>query len=114
MAIGLFVKAPGQDGPARVHHAELWGEREGKYESLSQADIETTDWTTLAPQSPFYLFVPQNVDLRAEYEHGWKITDAMPVNVLGFQSHRDKFAIAFDDTTMQDRIAAPDARCDSH
>lgn len=105
VAIGLFVKAPGQDGPARVHHAELWGEREGKYDSLSQANIETTDWTTLAPQSPFYLFVPQNVDLRAEYERGWKITDAMPVNVLGFQSHRDKFAIAFDDATIQARIA---------
>ncbi len=104
VAIGLFVKAPGQDGPARVHHAELWGEREGKYGWLSQADIETTDWTELAPQSPFYLFVPQNVDLHAEYEQGWKVTDAMPVNVLGFQSHRDKFAIAFDDGTMQDRI----------
>ena len=105
VAIGLFVKAPGQEGPARVHHTELWGEREGKYDCLDQSDIETTDWTTLAPQSPFYLFVPQNVDLRAEYERGWKITDAMPVNVLGFQSHRDKFAIAFDDTTMQARIA---------
>ena len=29
----------------------------------------------------------------------------MPVNVLGFQSHRDKFAIAFDDATIQARIA---------
>ena len=105
VAIGLFVKAPGQDGPAQVHHADLWGEREGKYDWLDQSDVETTGWSTLAPQSPFYLFVPQNIDLRAEYEDGWKITDAMPVNVLGFQSHRDKFAIAFDDTTMQARIA---------
>ena len=29
----------------------------------------------------------------------------MPTNVLGFQSHRDKFAVAFDDATMQARIA---------
>ena len=49
--------------------------------------------------------MPQNVDLHAEYEQGWKVTDAMPVNVLGFQTHRDKFAIAFDDATMQERIA---------
>ena len=105
VAIGLFVKAPGQDGPARVHHAELWGEREGKYESLSQADIETTDWTTLAPQSPFYLFVPQNVDLRAEYEHGWKITDAMPVNSVGIVTSRDKFVLDFDKKTLKKRVA---------
>ena len=30
VAIGLFVKEPGRDGPARVHHAEQWAEREGK------------------------------------------------------------------------------------
>ena len=30
VAIGLFVKAPGQDGPARVHHAELWGRARGE------------------------------------------------------------------------------------
>ena len=29
----------------------------------------------------------------------------MPISVLGFQTHRDKFAIAFDDATMQARIA---------
>ena len=111
VAIGLFVKAPGQDGPARVHHAELWGEREGKYESLSQADIETTDWTTLAPQSPFYLFVPQNVDLRAEYEDGWKITDAMPVNSLGVTTARDRLTIHWTDDdlkrTVEDFAALP-------
>ena len=105
VAIGLFVKAPGQDGPARVHHAELWGEREGKYDCLDQSDIETTDWTTLAPQSPFYLFVPQNVDLRAEYEAGWKVTDAMPVNSVGIVTSRDKFALDFDKKTLEERVA---------
>lgn len=105
VAIGLFVKAPGQDGPARVHHAELWGEREGKYDWLDQSDIETTDWTTLAPQSPFYLFVPQNVDLRAEYEHGWKTTDAMPVNSVGIVTSRDKFVLDFDKKTLEERVA---------
>ena len=30
VAIGIFVKEPGKQGPARVHHAELWGTREAK------------------------------------------------------------------------------------
>lgn len=111
VAIGLFVKAPGQDGPARVHHAELWGEREGKYDWLDQSDVKTTDWTTLAPQSPFYLFVPQNVDLRAEYEDGWKITEAMPVNSLGVTTARDRLTIHWTDDdlkrTVEDFAALP-------
>ena len=101
VAIGIFVKEPGRDGTARVHHAELWGEREEKYDSLSQVNIETTDWTTLAPQSPFYLFVPQNVDLRAEYERGWKITDAMPVNSLGVTTARDRLTIRWTDDDLK-------------
>ena len=111
VAIGLFVKAPEQDGPARVHHAELWGEREGKYDWLDQSDVETTDWTTLAPQSPFYLFVPQNVDLHAEYEQGTKITEAMPVNSLGVTTARDRLTIHWTDDdlkrTVEDFAALP-------
>jgi predicted helicase len=58
----------------------------------------------LQPQSEFYLFVPQDNDLRAEYEKGWKITEAMPVNVLGFQTHRDHFAINFEKEKLHQRI----------
>src|SRR5207248_1501572 len=63
-----------------------------------------TKWTELEPQSPFYLFVPQDADLLSEYEQGWKITEAMPINVLGFQSHRDHFAIDFERETLRERI----------
>jgi hypothetical protein len=40
----------------------------------------------LHPATPNYFFFPQITDLLAEYENGWKITDAMPLNVTGFQS----------------------------
>lgn len=105
VAIGIFIKERGKAGPARVHHADLWGPRADKYAWLEEHSMEQTTWSTLAPQAPLYLFIPQDVDLREEYERGWKITDAMPVNVLGFQSHRDHFAVAFDDDTLHQRIA---------
>jgi predicted helicase len=50
--------------------------------------------------------VPQDTTLRAEYEQGWKVTEMMPVNVLGFQTHRDHFAIDFDAASLQQRIGA--------
>ena len=44
-------------------------------------------------------------DLRAEYEAGWKVTEIMPVNVLGFQTHRDHFAVDFEKDALRNRIA---------
>ena len=81
VAIGIFVKEPGKAGPAQVHHAELWGKRQAKYAWLLDNGLETTPWQELAPQAPFYLFVPQNTDLLAEYQQGWKVTDIFPVNL---------------------------------
>src|SRR2546423_1002998 len=105
---------------AKIHYADLWGLREiyeenaqgerelsgGKYHWLWQHDVSTTEWKTIEPQSSFYLFVPQDIELLSEYEQGWKITEAIPVNVLGFQTHRDQFAIDFDELTLRKRIAA--------
>jgi type I restriction-modification system DNA methylase subunit len=93
---------------ASVYHADLYGHREGsqdgKYERLLSADIETTHWQKLHPQKPFYLFVPQNTDLLAEYNTHPKITEILPVNVLGFQTHRDEFLIDFESNSLKKRI----------
>lgn len=128
VAIGIFVKKPPmvQSGngeksagkkTAGIHHAHLWGSRElyedkpegrtlagGKYHWLWENELATTDWQTVTPQPPFYLFIPQDENLRAEYEGGWKVTEMMPVNVLGFQTHRDHFAIDFDKDILRSRI----------
>ncbi|MBI1955739.1 MAG: hypothetical protein HYS38_05045, partial [Acidobacteria bacterium] len=104
VTLGIFVKEPGKKSPAKVYHAELWGLRESKYRTLFSTQMESTKWTQLQPQSPLYLFVPQDTGLRVEYEQGWKITEAMPVNVLGFQTHRDHFAVDFDESVLRARI----------
>ena len=111
VAIGIFVKRKRPAGatapkpPATVQHAQLYGTRAGKYAWLFANDVRNTEWVTLAPQAPFYLFTPQNIDLMEEYGKCWKITDAMPINALGFQTHRDHFAIDFEEAVIQQRFA---------
>lgn len=106
VAIGIFIKNTNRKlERATVCHAHLWGDRGFKYKTLLASDLSTAKWNTLAPQSPFYLFVPQNVGLREEYEQGWKLTEIMPVNALGFQSHRDHFAISFDEASLRARLS---------
>jgi len=99
VAIGIFVKLPPNSrarkkpgGLAAVLHCDLWGgQRKTKYDWLDSNHVESTDWAALAPVAPHYLFIPQDTRRLREYERGWRVTEMMPVNVLGFQSHRDAF-----------------------
>lgn len=71
----------------------FYGSRENKYRYLEEHDVTTVDWQELNPQSPFYLFTPQDTDLLGEYNQGWKITNIMPVNSVGIVTARDSLTI---------------------
>lgn len=119
VAIGLFVKRKdGDDAPAKVFHADLWGRREegqdggqdgGKYGWLAANDVETTDWTALSPKPPLHLFVPRDEALNDEYEAGMKITDVFPVHSVGIATARDKLAIQWTKEDMR-RVASDFAK----
>jgi hypothetical protein len=105
VAIVLMVRKAGDhERHATVQYADLWGKREGKYQSLEATDVTTTAWETLSPSSPTYLFIAQDTTLRAEYEQGWAINTILPRLRLGPNSHRDHFAIAFDRETAMQRL----------
>ena len=119
VAISVFIKrSGGKKKVVKVNHADLWGLREiydqdvhgervltgGKYHWLWSNDVSSTNWSKLEPQSPFYLFIPQNTELLGEYQRGWKITDMMPLNGAGITTARDHFAIDFDDTQLRKRL----------
>ncbi|MGB5960676.1 MAG: type ISP restriction/modification enzyme [Coleofasciculaceae cyanobacterium] len=89
---------------AKIYHADLWGSREDKYRYLQEHDITTVEWTEINPKAPFYRFIPQNTDLLAEYDAGWKITEIMPVNSTGVKTHRDHFVFDFDVSELRKRI----------
>ena len=111
VAIGIFAKrASTKKKPANVRHAHLYGVREvyeedahgervlsgGKYHWLWQHEMSKTEWTTLEPQAPFYLFMPQNSNLREEYEDNLSITQIMQLNTCGTTTGRDQLCVSFD------------------
>ena len=117
VAISIFVKEPGKTGPARVHHADRFGVRQEKYDWLDRHDVEDTDWTPVRPDAPFYLFVPQDLDLRDEFERGWSIPDIMSENgkpAPGLVTTHDQFAISWSEaearSKVADFLATPDER----
>ena len=122
VAIGIFVRRAQRaaDAISQVFHAHCWGAREvsqrsadgdeeviaGKYHYLYENDVETTSWIEASPSEPFYSFLPRNPAIEAEFRSGWRLTRIFPVHVLGFQSHRDHFAVAFTEAEIVDRMEA--------
>ena len=104
VAIVLLVRETDGPSPAKVRHFELQGLRQGKYTALREEDVATLNWTEIEPQPPFYILKLQGEEARPEWKGAWPLTDAMPVNVLGFQTHRDAFAIDFDALSLRARI----------
>jgi len=89
---------------ASLHHADLHGLRKAKYDWLNDHDVLTTDWQPLTPDSPFHLFKPQDTRSRDEFLALRDIQACMPVNVIGFQTHRDHYAIAEERETIEARV----------
>lgn len=102
---GVAICLATQGGSAdRIKHAELWGTREAKYAWLAAHDVTNTEFAALKPDSPYYFFEPRNTDWRAEYDIGWKINEAMPLNCAGFITARDHFVVDLDRDVLLARI----------
>src|SRR5215210_3493040 len=105
VCICIAVKEPGKAGPAKVHHSDLWGGSKGKDAWLAEESVETTEWDALSPQSPSYYFVPRARSSAVEYEQAPSVTDIFGSSTLGFKTHRDHFAVAFDEATLEKRVS---------
>ena len=91
----LCVKERDNAAPAKIHYADLWGNRAEKYRILSETEIQTTEWQVLHPTSPFYHFFPQRITPEQEtvYIQGWKVNDIFHEHSIGILTARDKLTI---------------------
>lgn len=118
VAIIVAVKRQSKDKKkslAKLHHAELWGARETKYDALEEHDLSSMHYKTLDVREPFYFFVPQNYDASAEYQKGFALDHLFPVNVTGIVTARDALVIDFTRKELRNKIKrfADPSRTDS-
>lgn len=105
VAICLMVKRAAASTLARVFHADLYGLRAAKYETLLLGDMRHIDWQEIAPRSPYYLLVPLNSNVRDEYEQGWQITDLFALTRMGITSGDDSFAYDWSRSGFEEKVA---------
>ena len=107
VSICLLVKEPGSKKKAKVHYADLWGLRVGKYQTLFETNVNDTVWEELKPHSPYYLFVKRDETDLAEYMQGWKLPDIMNQNgdpAPGIVTTHDEFAISWNAEEAKNKV----------
>ncbi len=106
VSINFFVKTgkkkAGELG--KVQHFDLYGTRELKYQYLRDHSIRDVHFNDLLNVGPMYYMVPKDFEIEEQYNKGFDVKKLFTVNVLGFQSHRDYFAIAFDRDEIENRV----------
>lgn len=117
VAIALFVKRPGIE--RGVWHTDIWGSRLEKYQECANRTLEDMAWSQPQAVSPYYMLsrsTPIDWTGWEDYGQWWQVADSLNpqdqkrqifnVNVLGFQTHRDHFALAFSQEEMRQRLDA--------
>ena len=111
VAIAFFVKrGEGRESEAVVQHAECYGMRERKYEWLDAHDLGSTKWQKINPAEPFYLFVPRDDALEAEYRRFlsipevFSVSEVFPINSVGIVTARDRLIIHWSEQEAWDTV----------
>lgn len=112
VAVSLLIKSAERERSIRF--AELWGTRLEKYAAAASADIRGVGWTESACFEPHFMFRPLDWTGWDVYGTGWPIADSLSpadekhqifsLDVLGFQTHRDHFAIAATADEIRKRV----------
>ncbi len=101
VAIGLFIRKPGNHKRnARVLHTDVFGKRDSKYGWLNEPSCTMEE---IQPESPFYLFTPQETELLDEYQAGRNIRDAISISGVGLTTARDHVVIDIETEPILDR-----------
>ncbi|MBO4867253.1 MAG: N-6 DNA methylase [Ruminococcus sp.] len=87
---------------AEIYHADLFGSREIKYNTLNELFFTDVKWRKVKSTAPFFLFKPTKEI--TEKSERFNVSEIFITSTMGFQTHRDILAISFTEETMQGRI----------
>jgi predicted helicase len=107
VAIGIFVKrGTARAGACAVRFAELYGERQDKYDRLTSATVRSTPWRTVVPDAGFASFRPARTSVPLGYAQAPSLASVMPLSSLGVLTKRDALAVAFTKREVLERLAS--------
>jgi len=102
VCISILIKKKGfKKG---IFHSDFWGDRAVKFDLCSESSFKTIEFKELKPNSPHYLFVPQNQEVRSVYDKFWSIKDIFELNNVGIVTSNDNLTIAYNSKELEERF----------
>lgn len=94
VSIGIFVKSGKENSETKIFHADLWGPREAKYESLWASEVSSL-FSEIYPSDPYYFFVPKDETGKEVYSEGFSVRELFGQIGSGVKNERDAVCIKF-------------------
>src|SRR5690606_8941732 len=91
------------DALGQVFHYDLFGKREYKYDFLFDNSLHSISFNSIVPFANSYVFKHIDESTYIKYNQGINPTELFKINVMGFQTHRDHFAIDFEKSSIKNR-----------
>lgn len=105
VSISIFVrKNERKEKLGTVYHAEIFGKREIKFETLNKNEVSSINWEKLSYDELYYFFVPKDFGLKLEYEKGFSVTDIFKIHSVGIKTKVDNIAIDFQKDLLEKRV----------
>jgi predicted helicase len=98
VSINIFVKTgkKKKSDLGKVHHLDIQGQREFKYDFLNENNLHSLKWNKLEYSEPNYFFTNKNFTGENEYQNGFKSDDLFNIGASGLTTERDNITIQFE------------------
>ncbi len=78
----------------KVHHYDLYGRRDNKYNFLRDSNLDNIDFNELPNVAPNYFMVQKDFAAQAEYDKNFDISKIFIINSVGIATHRDSLVVS--------------------
>jgi len=97
VSINIFIKTGNKkrNSLAQVFHYDLYGNRDFKYEALTENSLKSLDFKNIECKHPYYFFVPKDFSSANQYNLGFKLDELFSFNNSGFETAKDSFIVKY-------------------
>jgi hypothetical protein len=92
VVISLLIRGASSTG---IQYGDLWGTRDDKYEHLSIASVQSTEFRQLAPCTPYFFFRPKDMRTIDEYQAWPGLKSIFLVGGCGIKTERDPVTVCW-------------------
>jgi len=106
VSINIFVKNGKKkvNELGKVHHFDLFGKRELKYDFLIGNTIKSVGYKEIHIKAPNFYFVPKDFSEENEYNKGFELLELMPFKTSGIKTHDDKNLVSDQEERLEKNI----------